>query len=205
MNPIVIKAPAVSGTAGAIIRKETYLSHRRAEQILQDAHLEAACVVEAAHQQRASVFEAARQEGYAAGLAEWNEILVRAWKSHDELLVQGERELVRLAIRIARKIIGEELSTNADAVLGIVREALRSVRHARILLIQVSPEDELTVRERVDSFRSALGNIVEISVLADPALGRGGCIVESDAGIIDAQLETQLSSLEEALLARAPE
>jgi type III secretion protein L len=205
MNPIVIKAPAVSGTVGAIIKKETYLSQRRAEQILQDAHLEAVRVVEAAHQQRASVVEAARQEGYADGLAEWNEILVRAWKSHNELIVHGESELVRMAIRIARKIIGEELSTKADAILGIVREALRSVWHARTLRIRVSPEDELTVREKVDSFRSVLGNTVEITVFGDPAVGRGGCIVESDAGIIDAQLETQLSSFEKALLGRAPE
>ena len=146
--------------------------------------------------------EAARLEGYAAGLAHWNEVLVKAWKSHDDLLSRGEQELVLLSMRIAQKIIGEELRTNADTILRIVREALRPIRRARSVVIQVSPDDELCVREKADMFRGLLGDAAEIFVLADPAVTAGGCIVESDIGVIDAQLQTQLNSLEQALLGR---
>ena len=95
MDPIVIKARALRGPEGLVIKKETHLSQRRAEQMIGNAHREAGQIAEAARRERASVIEAARQEGYVAGLAQWNEILVKAWKSHDELLSQGERELVR--------------------------------------------------------------------------------------------------------------
>lgn len=197
MEPIVIKARALRSL---VVTKDSRLSQRCAEQILGEAHREARQIAEAALRERASVMEAARLEGYAAGLAQWNEILVIAWKSHDELLSRGEQELVRLSIHIARKIIGEELRTNADAILGIVRGALRPIRRTRSAVIQVSPDDELRVREKAGAFRALLGDAAEISVIADPTVAPGGCIVESDIGVIDAQLETQLKSLEQALL-----
>ena len=200
MGPIVIKARALRSPERLVITKETHLSQRRAEQIVGDAQREAGQIAEAAQRERASVMEAARLEGYAAGLAQWNGILVKAWKSHDELVSRGEGELVRLSIRIAQKIIGEELRTNADTILGIVREALRPIRRARSVVIQVSPDDELCAREKAVAFRALFGDVAEVSVVADPAVAPGGCIVESDIGVIDAQLQTQLKSLEQALL-----
>jgi len=203
MNQFLIKAQTLREPGRTVVKKYVHLAQRQAEQILHDAHIQAERLADEAHRQRTFLIEAARQEGYAAGLAEWNTILVEAWRSYERLLAQGETELIQLAVRIAEKIVGEELKINADAIVCIVREAVRLARRARTLLIQVSPECEMRVRDNIDSFRSLLGNSAVITVIADPGVAPGGCLVESDVGIIDARLETQLNSLEQALLGRA--
>ena len=203
MNQILIKAQALRGPDPPVVKKEVHLARQEAEQILRDAHSEAVRIAAEAQRQRTSAMEAARQEGYAAGLAEWNTALVKAWKSYEDLLTQSETELIGLSVRIAEKIIGEELKTNRDAIACVVREAVRLARRARTLLIQVNPECELRVREKIDSFRSLLGETATVSVIADATVPPGGCVVETEVGIIDARLETQLKSLEQALLERA--
>jgi type III secretion protein L len=199
---MIIKAQHIHGPGKPVIKKAVHLAQRQAEQIVSDAQFDAERLLAEARRQQKVMMETARHEGYAAGLSEWNETLIKALKSRDDLFAQSEQELLRLAIRIAQKIIGQELKTDANAIAAIVREAVKSCRRARNLVIQVNPEHELHVRERVSSFQLLLGNMAQITVIADSALTPGDCIVESDIGIIDARLETQLKSLEQALLRR---
>ena len=202
MNQILIKAHTLRGPLRSVVKKNVHLAQREAEDILREARSEAERIANEAEHERMLTLDAARQDGYAAGLAQWNAALVKAWNSYADLLIKGEAELVHLAVSIAKKIIGEELKTNADAMISIVREAVRVARRARMLLIQVNPDYETQVRQKIDSFRSLLAESAAITVIPDPGISPGGCIVESDIGIIDARLETQLTSLEQALLER---
>lgn len=205
MSDKIIKAsPSVPAGAGMpeakILKRDAYAATVDAREILESAQREAAELLARATLERERVVSAAREEGREQGLAQWNELLAAAMHGKQRLLESQESEIVRLSVRIARKIIGEELRTHPETIVSIVREALESVRRERMLTIQVHPDLAEEVRARLDRLEKLVGGGRQIQVVAEASVEPGGCIVESELGVIDARLETQLRCLEEALL-----
>jgi type III secretion protein L len=130
-----------------------------------------------------SIREKARREGEAEGLA-------RYLAAIDRFYAGAEPEMVRLATAIARKIVGEELRTSPEAIVAIVREALATVRQGKQIVIKVHPSAAALVRESVGA---------DMRVVPSEGVAPGGCVIESEFGIVDAQLDTQLRVIERAL------
>lgn len=195
MNEKIIK----SGVA-KVVKSETYDATIEAAQIVNAAKVQAHKILEEAEQARQAVLESAHAEGYENGLRQWNAAVAEANASRDKYLAENEPELVRLSVRIAQKIVGEELRTNPEAIVRVARECLQRLGRERSLTLRVSSADIDVMRRRIDLLREAVGSHRSIEVVADPAVGLGGCIVESEYGVIDARLETQIRCLEETLL-----
>jgi type III secretion protein L len=203
MDEKIIKAAspvALPLGSGRVVKKEVYSASREAEEIVERAREEAEAIRQEAAAEAARIKSAAQEEGYTAGLAQWNEIVAAALAARDEFLRESEREVVRLAVRIAEKIIGERLAAAPDTIVGIVREALKSVHRERSLVIRVHTQYVELVKQRVRELADSLGGSREIQVAGSPDVPPGGCLVESELGKIDARLETQLRVLEELLL-----
>ena len=195
--------PAPSLTAARVVKGQAYDATIDAAHIIEAAHTEARKILDAAGQERQAVLEAARKEGYEEGLQLWHAAVAEANAVHGRRLAANEPELVRLAVRIAEKIIGEELRLNPQATVSITRQCLQWLRRERSVALRVSPAELDLMRERIDSLREAAGPHRSIEVIADPAISSGGCIVESEYGVIDARLETQIRCMEEVLLRAA--
>jgi flagellar biosynthesis/type III secretory pathway protein FliH len=131
---------------------------------------------------------------------QWNQALVAAWEAGDRYLAQQERHLVSLAVQIAEKILDAEITLRPEAVLRIAQSALKSAPPQRQLVVRVNPDDEQRVREWASSAGAASPHPQFITVATDASIARGGTVIVSDAGIIDARLETQLARFKEALL-----
>jgi type III secretion system HrpE/YscL family protein len=195
----VIKARALgSGDAPAVIKRNMLLANQDANEILAEAREEARRIVEDARRNAQSIFDSASEDGYRAGAGQWSEALADAWKSRDRYVAANEAALLKLAVRIAEKLLGEQLRIAPDSIASIVREATASMRRAERLVIQVHPEDATLLNEGIASLRTP---VREVEVCSNSSLSRGDCIVESDIGVIDARLETQLQNLERALTA----
>jgi flagellar biosynthesis/type III secretory pathway protein FliH len=80
--------------------------------------------------------------------------------------------------------------------------SIESSQRERSLVLQINPEHEAVVQEWIDRMHSSSLGERKISLVLNPDMAVGGCIVESDIGIVDARLETQLQRLEELLLMR---
>jgi type III secretion protein L len=185
------------------VKGQAYGATIDAAQIIEAAHAEARKILDAAGQERQAVLETARKEGYDQGLQLWHAAVEEANSVRDRRLAENEPELIRLAVRIAEKIIGEELRLNPQATVSITRQCLQWLRPERTVMLRVSPAELDLVRERIDSLREAAGPHRTIEVIADPGIGCGGCIMESEYGVIDARLETQIRCMEEILLRAA--
>jgi type III secretion protein L len=208
MSEKIIKASAGASAApgvgdAKILKQDAFAATVEARDILAAAQREAAELIEQTAFERERVLHTARDEGRDQGLAEWNEVLASAVAGRRRLLESQESEIVRLSVRVARKIIGEELRTHPETIVSIVREALESVRRERMLTIQVHPDLADEVRSRLDRLEKLVGGGRQIQVIAEASVEPGGCIIESELGVIDARLETQLRCLEEALLRAA--
>lgn len=203
MNANVIKAHANNGTPSVSkITKESHEASLEGKDILAKAREQAAQLLDDAQREKEKVLSESAERGYAAGLDRWNDVLADAWKQREEFLSKHESELIKLAVAIARKIIGHSAVMTSDIVLQAAREALRSVRSERRVTIRANPSDENALREQAASLKMLGAEVGELVIIGNPAIEAGGCVVESDLGMIDAQIGTQLASLENALLRR---
>jgi type III secretion protein L len=200
MSSNVIKARTLASLGRpAVVKRNVQLACQEANEIIAQAQNEAQRIVSEAQRKAQSVCDSANEDGYQSGAAQWYDALADAWKSRDRYMAENETSLLRLAVRIAERVIGEELRTAPDTVTGIVRGALHSLRRAKSLLIQAHPADAVFLKERLSNLRAPAGLAREIEIVPNASLCRGDCIVESDIGIIDARLETQLKNIERIL------
>jgi flagellar biosynthesis/type III secretory pathway protein FliH len=180
----------------------------------QVARNEAAAIIASAEAEAAGIRERARAEGhaegYAAGRAEAGEQAAPAVQALVEALVQAQAEreraadeveaaAVELGLQIAEKALTTALSIQPERVVDMVRGALRCLVDRERVTIQVHPDDLEIVREAVDSLVRQLGGIDHIEVQEERRVQRGGAIVRSTAGEIDARMKTKLDKAREIL------
>ncbi|HEX8474470.1 MAG TPA: FliH/SctL family protein [Pyrinomonadaceae bacterium] len=201
----VIKNPTLKERAkspNGVMKRAVVDARSEARRILSEAEHAATEIRARAEQTAAELREAAYQEGLEAALLELNEHLLEARERRDTALKEVEQDVLRLSVKLAEKIVGRELEQNEATLADIVATAMRHVRQHETLVVRVNPSDlpnVLAHRERLDP----TGRARFLDVVADPRVAQGGCIIESESGTINAQLETQLRVLERALLARA--
>jgi flagellar assembly protein FliH len=155
----------------------------------------------AAEAEREADLDAARAAGYEEGLAAGRAEVSGAAAA----LTSGARQLdeasaaaaadaepvaVALALRIAEKILGGELEARPELVLDVVRGALRRLTEPLPATLLVNPEDADLVRGALVEFSVEHGS--ELSVREERRIERGGCVVQTRAGELDAQISAQL-------------
>lgn len=203
MDTNIIKARVgADKPATPIVKKEAHAASLEAGKILARAEARVALLKAEAEQEKDILFAMSVEQGRAEGLNQWNDALVEVWRRRDDFLSQHEPELVKLAVAIAKKIVGHLVQNDSEVVIQTVREALKAARSAHRVTVKVNPADEGMVQERVSSFRAVNIEIGEFVIVGHSSVGVGGCIVESELGIIDARITTQLDSIEKALLRR---
>lgn len=158
--------------------------------------------------------EAAFAEGYAAGHAEGHaeaqaalapvaDVLLSAASGLDGLRVHVadglERASVGLAIQIAEQVVGAALAAEPARVLDAIRGALRQLTERDRVQILVNPDDLALVRDGVKDLIAQLGGIESIDVQSERRVGRGGAIVRTGDGDVDATIETKLTRAREVL------
>ncbi len=141
--------------------------------------------------------------GLEAGSKRADAVLRRLGETIDELaglrrqIIHGsEQQLVQLAIAIARRIVRRELSTDDELLGALARVALERLGEARPATIRLHPEDfARSTAGRTEQWAAA-----HVTVVADPNVARGGCLVETPFGFVDASIDAQFQELASALL-----
>jgi len=150
----------------------------------------------AAGQQAAAT--AAQQETamLAKKLASTLDDLVRV---RDQMIRQTEKQMVQLALAVARRVVHREVSVDPTAMLTMMRVVLERVSDAARVSVRLNPADHQAVTAALaDSPTSD-----QVAVTADPRVPRGGCKVESEFGDIDAGVDAQIQEIARALLGDA--
>ena len=143
---------------------------------------------------RAGAVEEGRREGLARAAA----ALALAGTERDRLLAAAQREVVSLALQVARRILCLELAGREGAVAELAARALAEARERREVVLRVNPADAPAVR----AAEGALGAVLlraGLVVREDPAVAAGSAVVDTEAGRLDAGIEAQLEHLGRAL------
>ncbi|MCB9654206.1 MAG: type III secretion system stator protein SctL [Deltaproteobacteria bacterium] len=190
-----------------IIEREEVDARHRAHAIIGEAEERAQRILDDAEEQADQTRQRGYEEGREEGRAEFTQQITKALLGLDRLAQALEPSYVRLVRTCVSEIIGEALKMTDDAIVEIVRRALRDTRQQREVIVRVNPDDVEMLRRNERRLLEMLARANTIDIREDPTVDRGGCIVVTELGTIDATLDKQLDALEAALeteLADAP-
>jgi flagellar assembly protein FliH len=110
-----------------------------------------------------------------------------------------EAHAVDLALFLAEKVLGGALAVEPERVVEAVRGALRAIVERERVTVLVHPDDLELVRDALDDIRASLGGIEHCEVQAERRVSRGGAVVRTPDGDVDARMETKLQRAREVV------
>ena len=181
-----------------LVKASEVATVRTADEILAAAEADAARIREEAK----VAFEEEKKRGYDQGIAEGKmEIAMQKLDLVDSSVkfmesVEGKMaDIVMKALKSCVMEIGD-----SEMVVQIVRKTMRAViRTQRQVTVKVAPEMTVAVKARVDALRAEYPTIETLDVVEDPRLKGPACILETEAGVADASVDTQLAAIEKSI------
>jgi len=113
----------------------------------------------------------------------------------DELASRAEQSSIELAFMLARKIIDQELETRPETVVDVARNAVRQVLDCDQVRLRVNPDDLQYLQTAQSDLSALMGNSTRLEVRADNSLKKGDCMIETERGVLDARIASQLDTL----------
>jgi len=190
-----------------------------AEALLSEAGRKAAELEAEAGERAAALVEEARKKGFAEGRDEgWREgkaeaerlvqrlhsILAKAIEKRSDIITQSEAQIVHLILQIAKKVVKVISENQKNIVINNALQALRKLKSKSDVVIRVNLLDVNLTTEHAREIVELIENVKSVSVLEDSTVDRGGCVIETDFGEIDARISSQLREIEERILEIAP-
>ncbi len=186
------------GEGDKIIPAEEFSTLMQASDVLEAAKKDVKAYLEGNKEECLKFKNAAKEDGFKEGLTEFNKHILHYEQKLKNLDHELQKLVLPLALKAAKKIVGEELKTNPDTLIDIVRQSLKPVMHHHRIKIYVSKQDLRLFEENKDKIRSILEHVQTFAIEGRDDVGPGGCIIETEAGIINASLENQWHALERA-------
>ena len=147
-------------------------------------------------------FESGQKNGYEAGLEQLTKVMVEAKNTLEQALRERERlgkeaenDLAQLAVKIAQRVVGSEISLNSNVVVNMIKANLERVKDREHVILRVHQEDIETVKKNKEFFLKFVPDVRSVEIQIDPRVDRGGCIIETNLGTVDARITTQLEAI----------
>lgn len=195
-------------------------SRAEAQRILDDAQQEASRIIE-------SAAEIGEKQGYDEGMkrglsegrdqgreeakhahakeiqqliARWTKA-VDAWEAaRRDLLLEAREDVIALAIALAERVTHRQIAAQPELIADQIAETLALVGRRSKAVVRIHPDDRAILTDVLEDIVARVDSCAEATIVDDPAIARGGCIVTTDGGHIDASISTQLDRLAETLL-----
>lgn len=181
-----------------VLPAEAFSSLVDAQGLLEAAKKDAEKYKEEVRKECEQLKEQAKKEGYEAGFKEWAEHIAKLQNEIDEVRKEFAKMLSPITLKAAKKIVGKELETSPDIIFDIVSNSLKAVLQHKRITIYVNKTDLDVLEKNRNKLKSLFENIEVLSIRERDDVKKGGCIIETEVGIINAQLDNQWDVLEKA-------
>lgn len=186
-----------------------------AGEMIRQAQAAALRLVELAEAHGITIEEESRTNGYDAGFAQGkaaadadmtemvhtlHSLMASLREQRAATIESAEPEIVRLAMSIAERVVHDQISADPNVVVENVRSALTRLVSREVVTLRVHPSDLETMRQHRDAI-VAVSDVEHLRIVEDQRVDRGGVVVETDAGTIDAKIATQLREARRAIRA----
>ena len=196
------------------VKVEEDMARAKADEILNRAKQEVERMIKEAEMKVAEIEHEAYQRGYDAGrevgfkkgqgevrrlIDRLGTIVGKAIDIREDIIQASEKQMVEMILIIARKVIKDEIVERKEIVLNNIREALKRIKDRDRVDIRVNFSDlEITTAHK-DELIKLMESLRKVNIYEDSRVDRGGVIIETDVGAIDARISTQLKEIEEAI------
>jgi type III secretion protein L len=185
-------------STGPVLRAADYAALVDAQSVIARAEAEAARIREQALEEYSREKARGHREGLEQGKAEMAEQVVATLGQSTLYFSKIEDALVDVVIKAVRRVIGE--FDDRERAARIVRQALELLRNQSQVRVKVAPARLDQLKAEVDALLASFPRIQLLDVQGDARLPADGCILETEFGVIDATVETQLRAIEKALI-----
>jgi len=224
------EAERIIKEAEAVAFEEVKKKNNQAQKIKQEAEAEAKQTVENAKKEALELegevkqrverienqayekgYRDGHEQGFNAGKDEVQRlidrlhvIMTKAIDKRNEIIEESETQIINLVLLIAKKVIKVISENQKNVVINNVIQALRKLKSRGDVVIRVNLSDLDLTTEHIKDFMSMVENLKSITVLEDSSVDKGGCIIETDFGQIDARISSQLHEIEENIIELMP-
>ncbi len=146
--------------------------------------------------------EEGRLDGYRAAEAElgktlemMQQVVQEIQQQRERLLQEPEEWLLQLVFKMAEHIIGPLAEQQKGLIQTTLNKILQEAQVSGRVKLLVHPDDLETLQSIEPELRKNFPDLKEIGFVADEMVTRGGCLVETDMGKLDARIETQMNEL----------
>ena len=181
-----------------LVKSSEFATVSAAADIIAAAEKEAARIREEAK----AAFEEEKKRGYEKGLRDGKiEISMQKMDQVDQsvaFMESVESQMAGIVMKALKSCVVE--IGDKEMVVNIVRKTMNAViRTQRHVTLKVAPEMVPAVKERVEALRMEYPTVETFDVVEDPRLKGPACILETEAGVADASVETQLEAIERSM------
>lgn len=150
--------------------------------------------------------EHARQEGFEEGFKSWAEHIVKLEEEIANVRKEVEKTVLPVALKAAKKIVGREIELVETTTVDIIANVLKAVSQHKKIVIYVNKKELEIVEKNKQRLRNLFEHLESLSIRERDDIDSGGCVIETEGGIINARMENQWRLLEQAfetLMAKA--
>ncbi|HSO57981.1 MAG TPA: FliH/SctL family protein, partial [Paenisporosarcina sp.] len=134
-----------------------------------------------------------------------HELVQAAYEEKAKIIQQSEAFLLTLSVKIAEKVIKEELKQHDDQFLNVVKQALKQIEESEDVVMQVSSEDYPIVLPFFEELKTYVRAESELKLIPVATLTKGGCMIHTASGSYDVTIDSQLKEIKRQLLAYCEE
>lgn len=164
-------------------------------------------LVSRAQDEAAQIKQAAYQEGFNAGLQQaesdlenFRNVLGAFMGAEDRVFNEIAPNILVIAMEIAEKIIKTEVKADPQIVLDTIIDVLKTLsKNEPKIVLRVNPLQVQYIKDTLPEEIRLLGMETKLSILSDESITEGGCIVQTNNGLVDASIEAQLEIVQNAL------
>ncbi|MDB6081894.1 MAG: sctL [Chlamydiia bacterium] len=140
----------------------------------------------------------AEKEGFAHGYQAWVTQLKNLESEIEKVRDDMQKLILPIALKTAKKIVANELTTSPETILSIVMSTLKTVAQNKKIVLYVNKADFEVLEKSKGRIKDLFEQLESLSIRERDDVEQGGCIIETEAGIINSQIKERWMSLEAA-------
>ena len=195
---LIYSGEITQGSDDKVIPSDEFSELLKATDVLNKAKADVKTYLENNKEACQNLLAKAEEAGFNKGLSEFNKQILHYQERVKELEHELQKTILPLALKAAKKIVSRELELKPETIVDIVRQTLKPVTQNHHIKIFVSKQDKEALEEEKKDLRKILEHVQTFIIEEREDITPGGCIIETEAGIINASLENQWRALESA-------
>lgn len=181
-----------------VIPAEQFSTLMEASEVLHKIHEEADKYRMQIAVEQEQIKEQSRQEGFEEGFKAWAEHITKLEQEIASIRKELEKMILPVALKAAKKIVGREVELSEDTVVDIVANSLKAVSQHKKIVIYVNKKEVELLEKQKNRLKGMFEQLESLSIRERDDIERGGCVIETEGGIINARIENLWLVLERA-------